>query len=247
MKMLKIEEIKMAFNSIGVTSRDIIVLQSSYKGCGEIEKGPEGLIETLIDILGDQGTLLMPTYNFEMWTQRGCFDIKETPSEVGVISEVFRKREDVGRTIHPIHSLAVWGKYKEEFESMRYCNSFGKDSIFSRLKKYNALYITIGLGDKMPFLPCHYTENIMNVSYRKIKNFSGIYTHLDRVPKIKTYSFPVRLNDKNPVYGVHQSLVYQKEVNTYNKNNILLCYARAKDYHDMFVNYIKKNSELFSL
>ena len=245
--MIKIEEIKTAFKSIGITMGDIIVLQSSYKGCGEIEKGPEGLIDALIDILGDQGTLLMPTYNFEMWIKNRRFDIKQTPSEVGIISEIFRKRDDVGRTIHPIHSLAVWGKYKREFESMNYRNSFGRNSIFSKLKKYNALYVTIGLGDKMPFLPCHYTENVMNVSYRKNKNFSGMYTHLDRVSETKTYSFSVRLNDKNPVFRVHQNLVKLEKVNTYNKNNILLCYSRAKDYHDMFIDYIKKEPELFSI
>jgi aminoglycoside 3-N-acetyltransferase len=245
--MITKTEIKDSFRSIGAKRGDILVLQSSYKGCGEIENGPEGLIEAILDLLGPEGTLIMPAYNFTEWTKNHYFDVLETPSEVGIITEIFRRRNDVGRTVHPIHSLSVWGKHKAYFESIDYCNSFGEDSIFKYLIDYNALYCTIGLGSKMPFLPCHYTEDTMNVSYRRFKDFGGVYVDKNRKATLRVYSFRVRVNQKNPVFGGHCHLLEKKMVKTSIKNNVVFCYSRARDYNQNFIDYIKEFPDLFTL
>ena len=198
-----------------------------------------------MELIGTEGTLIMPAYNFNIWTEQHYFDVLETPSKVGIITEVFRIRKDVGRTVHPIHSLSVWGKLKEQFESLDYFSSFGKDSIFARLIDYNALYSTIGLGDKMPFLPCHYTEAFMNVPYRRIKDFAGIYLDKERNASLKIYGFHVRINQQDPVFAGHAYMIEKNMVKSYLKNDVLFCYARAKDYHQYFIDYIKDFPELF--
>jgi len=243
--MLTKKDIIESFIAMGVTRGDVLVLQSSYKGCGEIENGPDGLIDALMELIGSEGTLIMPAYNLNTWTEQHYFDILETPSNVGIITEIFRKRKDVGRTCHPIHTLSVWGKLKAEFEALNYFSSFGEDSIFARLMVYNAIYATIGLGDKMPFLPCHYTEVLMNVPYRRIKDFAGIYLDKDRDASLKVYSFHVRINQKDPVFAGHAYLIEKNLVKSYLKNEVVFCYARAKDYHQYFMDFIKKFPELF--
>ena len=233
--------------AIGVTPGDILVLQSSYKGCGEIENGPDGLIDALMELLGKEGTLIMPAYNFTQWTNHHYFDAIETPSEVGIITELFRQRKDVGRTIHPIHSLSVWGKHKTEFEALDYRSAFGENSIFARLIDYNVLYATIGLGKEMPFLPCHYTEVSLNVPYRRLKDFGGVYMDKDRNANLGVYSFHVRRNQKNPVFEAHTYCIEKNMVKSYLKDDVLFCYARAKDYHQYFIDYIKKFPQLFDV
>ena len=245
--MLKKTEIIDAFNSIGVSSGDVLILQSSYKGCGEVENGPEGVIDALMELLGPEGTLIMPSYNFKSWTEEHYFDIIETPSGMGIITELFRQRENVGRTNHPIHSLSVWGKLKDELESLEYSSSFGPDSIFKRLLDYNAMYCTIGLGSKMPFLPCHYTEVVANVPYRRIKHFAGLYVDKDRNAKIEVYNFHVRINTKNPVFAGHSYLIEKEKVKCFTKKETPLYYARAEDYHEDFTDYIKKFPEFFDI
>lgn len=245
--MITKEEIKESFKSIGVTPGDVLVLQSSYKGCGEIEDGPNGLIDALMDLLGKKGTLIMPAYNFIEWTEKHYFDLLETTSEVGVITEIFRKKPEVGRTAHPIHSMSVWGKLRDEFESLDYPSSFGEDSIFASLLKKNALYATIGLGDKMPFLPCHFTEIKMKVPYRRVKDFAGMYLNRKREASLKVYDFHVRVNQNNPVFEAHASLVNDDLVKSYIKNDVTFCYARAKDYDQYFIEYIKMNPNLFAI
>jgi aminoglycoside 3-N-acetyltransferase len=240
-------DINKSFKDLGLTSGDILILQSSYKGCGGIENGPDGLIDVLMELLGTEGTLIMPAYNFTQWTEKHYFDILETPSEVGLITEIFRKRPEVGRTTHPIHSLSVWGKHKEEFEKLDYTNSFGEDSIFAKLIDKNALYVTIGLGHKMPFLPCHYSEVQVKVPYRRIKDFAGIYIDKKRNANLKVYNFHVRVNQKNPVHEAHSYLIDNNFVKSYSKNDVLFCYSRAKDYHSNFIDFIKNNPKLFAI
>lgn len=243
--MITKKDIKDSFIAMGVSPGDVLIIQSSYKGCGEIENGPDGLIDTLMELLGTEGTLIMPAYNFTQWTENHYFDVLETTSEVGAITEIFRKKPEVARTAHPIHSLSVWGKYKDKFASLDYASSFGQDSIFANLIEVNALYATIGLGHKMPFLPCHYTEVQMEVPYRRVKDFAGIYLDSKRNTSLKVYNFHVRKSKLNPVFDGHSYMIENNLVKSYLKNDVLFCYARAKDYHQYFIDYIKENPKSF--
>jgi aminoglycoside 3-N-acetyltransferase len=244
--MLTKKNITEAFSAMGIMPGDTLVLQSSYKGCGGVENGPDGLIDTLMDLLGTEGTLIMPAYNFNVWTEQHYFDVLETPSKVGIVSEIFRKRKDVGRTVHPIHSLSVWGKHKAEMEQLDHKSSFGNDSVFVRLMDYNALYTTIALGDNMPFLPCHFTEALMKVPYRRLKEFAGIYLDKNKHASLRVYSFHVRDNFKQrPVFDGHSYMIAHNQVKSHYVNEVQFCYARAKDYHQYFIDFIKKFPELF--
>ena len=244
--MLTSNQIKNGFSSIGLKPGGILVLQSSYKGCGGVENGMEGLIDSLIEFLGPEGTLIMPAYNFQSWTEQHYFDPLETASTVGTITEIFRQRKDVKRTKHPVHSLSVWGKHANSLTNLDYTNSFGSDSVFAYLLKHDTIYATLGLGEKMPFLPCHFTEVSMNVSYRRNKDFGGIYLSEERKPELKVYGFPVRVNQKNPVFEAHIYLMKKDKVKTHIENDAPICYATAKDYHQFFIDYINEFPDLFT-
>lgn len=234
-----------ALEAIGLKPGEVLVLQSSVKGCGEIEGGPQGLIDALIEYLGPVGTLIMPSYNFNNWTEQHYFDILETPSKVGLVSEIFRQMPGVGRTQHPIHCLSVYGRLRSELESLDYQSSFSEEGVFAKLLRDDVLYTTFGLGDKMPFLPCHYSEAHMNVPYRRIKDFAGIYVDSNRNVSTKVYSFHVRNNSKDPVYEGHTYLVDQQKVKTHMVSNVPICYARAIDYHEDFTDYIRQYPDRF--
>ena len=129
------------------------------------------LFECLKKVVGDSGTILMPTFTYS-FTKNKVYNPEETPSTVGAFTEYFRKRNDVSRTIHPIFSVAVWGKEKNYFTSSLSKNSFGKDSIFDKLKEKNVKLLFFGAS----FEACtfvHYIEEIAGVKYRHPKFFTG--------------------------------------------------------------------------
>jgi aminoglycoside 3-N-acetyltransferase len=72
--------------------------------------GPETVIQGLLETLGPGGTLLMPALTFERVTpDHPVFDIRRTPSNVGIIPETFRLRPGTLRSLHPTHSVCAAG------------------------------------------------------------------------------------------------------------------------------------------
>lgn len=247
--MLGLEDLIEVYTKAGLKKGDVICLQSSYKGLGKLEGGPLTLVKAIIDIIGEEGTLLMPAYNFKSWTEEHYFDIRETPSGVGLITEVFRKMDGVKRTKHPIHSLSVWGKFRDEICNIDVENSFDENSVFSFLLKLNAVYSTAGLGLEMPFLPCHLAEKQKNVPYRRLKKFSGTYVGYDGKPELKTYSLDVRkdcyMNTRTPIYSTHIMLYELDVFKKIEHKNVLFCYGTASNYNSNLLKIIDENKEMF--
>ena len=53
------------FRATGLKSGDILLVHSSYKSFGGVEGGPWSVVEALLEVLGAEGTLIMPTFNFD--------------------------------------------------------------------------------------------------------------------------------------------------------------------------------------
>ena len=56
----------------------------------------------------------MPTLPFtgtavQYARQQLIFDVRRTPSSMGLLTELFRRSADVVRSVHPTHPVAVWG------------------------------------------------------------------------------------------------------------------------------------------
>ncbi len=97
--------------NLGIKKGHRLIVHSSYKAIGRVEGGPEGLIDALMEAVGEQGNILMPAFCDE---PAEVFDPAVTPSDCGIITELFRKREGTIRSFHPTHSVTVWGLDAEE-------------------------------------------------------------------------------------------------------------------------------------
>jgi aminoglycoside 3-N-acetyltransferase len=96
------------FKQLGIRRGDAVLVHSALSAIGNVEDGADGVIDALLEVVGEEGTLLMPTLS------SGVFDQAESPSGVGLITETFRKRKGVIRSFHPTHSVAALGKQAEE-------------------------------------------------------------------------------------------------------------------------------------
>ena len=63
--MLTFEQLLEGFRHLGVEQDDPLLVHSSYKSFGEVEGGPQTVVRALEGALGPQGTLIMPTFNFD--------------------------------------------------------------------------------------------------------------------------------------------------------------------------------------
>ncbi|HEY5058738.1 MAG TPA: AAC(3) family N-acetyltransferase [Gaiellaceae bacterium] len=94
-----------AFCSIGLKSGDQAIVHSSLRALGPLDGGAGAVVETLLDILGEDGLLVVPTFTYD--SQR--FDPSTTPGRAGALSEWARHVPGAVRSRHPTHSVAAIG------------------------------------------------------------------------------------------------------------------------------------------
>lgn len=112
--MLTQHEIEEGLLALGLQPGAIVVVHSSLSSLGPVCGGANAVIDALVETLGPDGTLLMPTHPAR---DGRTFDPDTIPSDMGVISETFRLRPGVLRSRHPYHPVAGYGARAEEILS----------------------------------------------------------------------------------------------------------------------------------
>ena len=137
---------------IGVREGDFLVVHSSLKSMGEVEGGAECVIKALCDVIGKDGTLMLPTFTYIPSYDELFYSNKDTPSCVGIITETFRKQEGVIRSNHPTHSVAIKGPLTSVLLKDEELGDtpMGEYSPYGKLHKYNAKILLLG---------CHFGRN----------------------------------------------------------------------------------------
>jgi aminoglycoside 3-N-acetyltransferase len=194
-------ELADAFRGLGVESGDALLVHSSYKSLGSVGGGPSSVIGALQDALGDQGTLIMPTFNFA-FCEGEPFDARTTPSRMGVLTEIVRQMPGATRVEHPIYSFAVVGHRAREAATIANSSSYGRDSLFGRLRGWDGKIMIIGLSynDSMTFF--HHVEEMQGVDYRYMKSFTGAVTGMNGRVTERTVTMFVRDLERGVVTAV---------------------------------------------
>jgi len=132
-------------------------------------------IVAALDRAVEGGTLVMPTFTYS-FCRGERFDVAETPSTVGALTEHFRRLPGVRRTFDPLFSAAVRGplpaRWEESFFRVRDTDSFGPESVFACLRETGAKLLFFGVGFEYATF-VHHAEQRMGVPYRFLKNFRG--------------------------------------------------------------------------
>ena len=133
---------------LGVDASGTLMAHLSYKAVGEVD----GRGDTVLDALSEymrNGLLVLPGHT---WAQVGVdnpvMDVMYTPSCVGKLPEMFRKRPGVRRSLHPTHSLVALGNGAEAFLSgEEHINTpCGKGGVYYKLWERNAQILMIGVN-----------------------------------------------------------------------------------------------------
>ncbi len=153
---------------LGFKKGDVVLMHSSYKSLGEIEGGAKTLFSAFDKVLGEEGTLVLPTLTFATVSATNrYFNVQETKSNVGYLSEYFRTQvEGVVRSSHITHSVAVKGKYAEFLISGHEKDQVmvGENSPFVKLPSLNAKILFLGCKPSSNTL-MHGVETVVKPPY----------------------------------------------------------------------------------
>jgi aminoglycoside 3-N-acetyltransferase len=137
-----------------------------------VEGGADTVIDALCEVLGPAGTLVMPTFCWGRFHGRDhvTFDMRNTPSETGRITEVFRHRPGAMRSEHIDHSVAASGPNWKTVMGDG-ISAWGAGSSFDALYQLDAWVLLLGVG----FGICtalHAAEERARVYYRRYRPFA---------------------------------------------------------------------------
>lgn len=115
-------DIVRALREAGLNAGELVLVHSSLSAFGHIEGGANTVIDAFLEVLGSNGTLLMPTFTQSAiycdgeWitsTAYRAFNIAKPEVWVGKIPATFCQRPGVFRSVHPTHSVAGCGPLAE--------------------------------------------------------------------------------------------------------------------------------------
>lgn len=120
-------------DALGLRRGAVVIVHTSLSKLGWVPGGAQGVIAALLSVLGDDGTLVMPTHTGHLTDPRSwrappvpeswwetireempAYDPAVTPTRaMGVVAEAFRTYPGVRRSAHPHVSFAALGPAAE--------------------------------------------------------------------------------------------------------------------------------------
>jgi aminoglycoside 3-N-acetyltransferase len=183
------------FRALGLAAGDTVFVHSAYsslsKAPGGVDGGPRAVVEALLELLGSQGTLIMPTFNYDFL--KGIpWDMRTTPSQMGALTEIVRADPRARRMFHPIYSMAAIGRHADELAAHQTNDCFGETTIFTKFREWDAKILIIGLAYSKSITFLHHCEQLAGVDYRFLKEFRGSAIDQQGKPHDVAYTMFVR-------------------------------------------------------
>ena len=162
-----VESLQVDFKALGIEKGMVLLVHSSLSALGWTCGGAVAVIIALQEVLGETGTLVMPTHSTDLsdpsqwenppvpesWWQTiretmPAYDPHLTPTRsMGKIAETFRKQKDVLRSGHPQSSFCACGpqaSYITANHSLAF--GFGEDSPLARIYDLHGFVLLLGVG-----------------------------------------------------------------------------------------------------
>ncbi|KAJ6787239.1 hypothetical protein PWT90_07023 [Aphanocladium album] len=178
----------------GLCAGDTVLVHSSLRNVGWICGGAEALVRALLDVVGESGTIVVPTHTSEnsdpsewrappvpeSWWQAirdetPAFDPAVSRTrQVGVLPETVRTWPGMRRSAHPQTSFAALGARAADVTKDHALDSMmGDRSPLARLEEADAKVLLIGVGwDKCTAF--HLPESQLPSTPRKPNSFAAI-------------------------------------------------------------------------
>jgi aminoglycoside 3-N-acetyltransferase len=157
---------------IGIKEGDSLLVHSSLSKIGYIEGGAKALIDALFDAIGPAGTLLMPAFtakgrNKDYLEENPTFDLRNSPSQMGVITEYFRRMDGVCRSFHPTDSICAKGPLAEYYTNTHYgqLTPYNEYSPFRKLCEKGGKILMLGTTLNGACTNLHTLEDALDFEY----------------------------------------------------------------------------------
>jgi aminoglycoside 3-N-acetyltransferase len=155
---------------------DILMIHSSFDELSKTYKGSVlELLKELIGFCGNTRTLCMPAFSFQLpkkpdekyGTDINEFDVLRTPSQMGLITEVFRRFNNVCRSMHPTASICALGPRAQELTADHnlFDTPYGKGTPFEKMTAFKTVILGLGVKYYRSLTQVHTAESLLKENF----------------------------------------------------------------------------------
>jgi len=144
MRNITYRQIVEILKELEINSGDTVLVHCSLSSIGRVEGDADTVIDAFIEAVGGEGTIVMPAFTDNL---KEPFDLESTKSDTGIITEIFRKRKSVLRSMHPTHSVCAYGKFAEKIVEGHNLSDTpcGRRTPFYKIKELNGKIVLLGV------------------------------------------------------------------------------------------------------
>jgi aminoglycoside N3'-acetyltransferase len=157
------------------SARPIVCFSSAWPFLNELEhknaKGVDQILDVVLEVVGKR-SFLMPT--FTRGFVNGLANLDTESSTTGIMSESYRKRPGIRRTLSAYFSFAVGGPDTEQLCQLKANHAWGQGSVYEWMEKTDVQFLMLGTHPTH----CSYLHRLEylqkdHIPYRFNKKFEG--------------------------------------------------------------------------
>jgi aminoglycoside 3-N-acetyltransferase len=214
------------------------------------------LLEILLETVGEEGTLVFPCWHFtnraeEYLRSDKVFDVRRSPSALGMLSEMARRYPGAKRSLHPINSIVAIGKHADTITGSHHTDIYpcGESSPYYLAMQMGGIIAGIGVNANfMSFVHC--PEDML-------KNQYPVKTRLDQVFEakvkkedgsvviVKTLAAHPQIKN-NDIIGFLKKYIPKSTCKNITIKGNRFFIAHPKDLFDTIVELAKENKTIYT-
>lgn len=259
------EDIKTGLRKLGLKRGHNVGVHSSLRSFGYVEGGADTVIDALLETVGPEGTVVMPTYSnnkekLELTEEdkklgitgkarRLPYDPEKTSCWTGKIPDIFWRRKEAVRGTNPQFSQAAIGKRAKELSQGIIVSSISWDRLLEADGYMLLLGVTLAccsamhLAERIVFYPPNYVPNLPQ-SPEPPKTLKELMEKYDREGIRVSASYPGKLC--YPCFAEMEEPCKKHGIMKMTKiGDATVRLLRLKELIELFVQYLRSEPETF--
>ena len=199
-RKFSIEELMAEIIKCGIKPGSNVLIHCSWNEMYNFTGTESQLIQAILDLIGPEGTLMMPAY--PLLSKGKLFNVNRSITAAGTLAETFRRWSGVKRSCNVIHSCCAIGPASDYLLSEHHLsdNCWDEKSPYYRFTQINGTVLSLGMHKYYVGTIVHCVEGTLYKSNPYFASFFDLqsrkeYQYIDSEGQICSY-FSYAENDR---------------------------------------------------
>lgn len=211
MPALSEEEFKSILSDqLGLAEGDRVLIHSSMNQLN-LSFSFGHILPLVRSVIGEKGTMLFPTFpslpSYQFLSRGETFDVRKTPSHMGILTEYARRQRDAVRSLHPTKSVCAIGPLARTLTATHSESPYAFDrcSPYYKLAEHGGKIIGLGVStERNSFVHC--VEDVLKEDFPVRVRHEQLFdaccvNYANEMVVVKTFAHDLRkMNHNIPRY-----------------------------------------------